>query len=364
MEKRKFIFTHSWNDVSVNIQTKKVANELSKNNQVLFITQSRIGQPSMQINENFKVIEWLNKRPTSFKDLVFIYKLMKKEKPDVAIMHFGGTNNMMIAAWLLGIKKRIGWMHTLTEQTQLDVKSKWKAKWHILKRSIIYKLATDVIVLNEYGRKDAIDNYHIAAKKLFKIYNGIEDPKRRNENDGTHLSIRYLGRLDVSKGVDILLEAFIKIAEQLPNALLELVGKGDLKEALEDKVKMLGLEQRVIFHPPITDYKKVFDFMCGAYCIVVPSRMDNFPTVVLECLATATPVIAAKTGGIPEMIDDEENGLLFERESVADLTAKLLALMSNASKRKSIATAARKKFEEQFEMERHVEQVIQYLKQL
>ncbi len=364
MELQKVFIAHSWNDVSVNIQTKKVAYKLSEQCKVLFITQSRIGQKQMQVNENMQVVEWPNKRPTKLKDFVFMYRLLKKEKPQAVIAHFGGTNNMMLASWFAGIPYRIAWMHTLTEQNKLDVKSKWLAAWNIFKRSFIYKFATQVVVLNEYGKMDAINNYGIAPQKIFVITNGIEDPHQLNHNAGSDMLVRYIGRIDYSKGTDILIKAFEKVLLQYPKATLEMLGKGSLKEEITAEMEKKGLTTHIRFHPLLSSFSEIYHMYCGAYCVVVPSRLDNFPTVVLEAMATQTAIIAADTGGIPEMIDDGYNGLLFEKENADDLAGKLMMLLEDVELRNRLAKAGREKFNEQFVMNKHVDKVIQFLKQL
>src|SRR4051794_14153909 len=98
----KIFIAHSWGDAGVNIQTKAVAKKLSETKKVLFISQSRLRQAELKINDKLNVVEWPNKRPNGLKDLIFICKKIIYERPDVFIVHFGATNISMMAAWLLG----------------------------------------------------------------------------------------------------------------------------------------------------------------------------------------------------------------------------------------------------------------------
>src|SRR5438067_349233 len=111
--KRVFI-AHSWSDVGVNIQTKAVAQKLSENAEVVFISQSRLSKPKLQVSDKLSVVEWPNRRPNTLKDLLFICRQILRRKPEIFIAHFGATNISMIAAWLLRVKYRICWIHTLT----------------------------------------------------------------------------------------------------------------------------------------------------------------------------------------------------------------------------------------------------------
>jgi glycosyltransferase involved in cell wall biosynthesis len=361
----KAVIAHSWNDVSVNIQTKAVAASIAEECKVVFVTQARIMDTPLPTNPNETVVEWPNKRPNSLKDLWFIYRLLKREKPQVAIAHFGATNLMMLGAWLARVPNRIVWMHTLSGQYRLDIRDQKKASLAIRIRSIAYKLATKVVVLNEFGRKDAMENYKVPAKKLFKIYNGIKDLAISNVNDGSDLTIRYAGRINHGKGADLLIEAFASIAKKFPSAKLELVGgiTAEQKQEYLKKVEELSIKEQVIFHESL-QYDQMYQFISKAYCLVVPSRMDNFPTVVLEAMATSTPLIGSKAGGIPEMIADRETGLLFETGDVQGLTDSLDTLLSNVQLRNELGKNGRKRFEAIFLMDIHVKNVKDFLKQL
>lgn len=364
MKRKKVIFTHSWTDVSVNIQTRKVALQLSETYDVIFLTQARIGQSHLHVNDHLQVIEWTNKRPTSYKDFLFAYRLLKKEKPEYVIAHFGGTNVLLIAAWLTGVKHRIAWLHTLTEQTYLDAKTKFRGWLSVFKRKSIYTLATHVVVLNEYGKKNALQEYGIPAKKLVKIYNGINDPGRLNHNISSPKSIRYVGRLDKSKGVDVLIKAFLQLSKKMTDVRLDIVGKGNMRDELEAMVAKEELTERVTICQPITDYSKVFDFICEAWFAVVPSRMDNFPTVVLEYFSTATPVIGSAVGGIPEMLENGNLGLLFKRDDVNALATQMQRLCEDDVLRNELAVKSRKAFEEKYQDNVHVNKVVKFINSL
>lgn len=363
MQLNKVVIAHSWNDVSLNIQTKAVAASLAENCKVFYITSARIMDTPLPSNKNLQVREWPNKRPNKLKDLWFIYRLLRKEKPEVAIVHFGATNILLMGAWLARVPNRIAWMHTLSGQYFLDLKSKRKARLSILIRTFVYKLATKVVVQNDFAKQDAISNYHIPATKLFKIYNGIKDLPFANTNNGNDLCIRYAGRLDHSKGIDLLINAFSQVVKKFPHARIELAGHGAEKEKYIEQVKELQLDKQIHFIGSLP-YEKMYAFMSGSYCLAVPSRLDNMPAVVTEALATGTPVIASKCGGIPEMVTDGETGFLFENGNVHDLTSKLELLFGNIELRNKFAKAARAKFEQEFLVDIHVKNVTDFLKQL
>ncbi len=360
MNIQKIFIAHSWIDVGLNIQTKAVAKRLSQSKEVLFITQARIGQPQTEISDTLKVVEWPDKRPNKLKDLFFLIKKIRKDKPGALIVHFGATNISMLGAWLCGVKYRICWMHTLTGQYFLDTSDE-AAKRAIFYRKIFYRMATHVIVQNEFGRNDAHKVFKINSKKIFKIYNGIVPSNNIVASAGTQKSIRYSGRLDYSKGIDILIKAFSLVYQKDKTVKLEIAGKGGKETELKALVKSLQLEEVVIFHGYFDHYTKALQFIAEAYCLAVPSRLDNFPTVILEALSFGVPVIASAAGGITDMIENERDGYLVEKENIEALAIAIAKLTNDIVRRDLFSVQAKKTFEEKFTMERHVENVEKFL---
>lgn len=361
----KTIFiAHSWTDVSVNIQTKEVAKRLSEKFNVIFFTQARIGQKEIKINNNLTIKEWPHKRPSKLADIFFLLKNIFKYHPQTIIVHFGATNMVMLVAFFLRIKNRVCWLHTLSGQIFLDVKNTKDALTILNKRIRAYKRATNVVVLNSAGYTDAIKNYKIQEKKIKLIYNGIKDPLEKNYIKDNNLVFSYLGRLDHSKGVDILLNAFKMVLQKYPTACLVLAGKGDEEISLKNLSKELNIDYAVKFAGWISDYKQVFEYFKQAYTLIVPSRLDNFPTVVLEAMACKTPVIAAKVGGIPDMIKEAEGGYLFEKENAEELAQKIMLLAGNPTLWQEQCNKARERFLQNFSMQKHITEVEQYITSL
>lgn len=361
MKLRKIFIAHSWTDVGVNIQTKAVAKKLSEANKVLFISQARIGSPEIKENQNLTVVEWPNKRPNTIKDFLFICKKILKERPEVFIAHFGSTHISMIAAWLLRVKHRVCWMHTLTRQYYVDTGNAELAAKMVNTRKRIYKLATHVIVLNDFGAKDAREGFRVPDSKIVKIYNGIFPIDRSGKEAKAEKSVRFIGRLDRSKGVDILLAAFEMLISRGVNIRLDLAGKGSDQQMIEDRIKTNKLEGKVTYHGYFTDYKNSRSFIAEAYCLIVSSRIDNFPTVILEALSAGVPVIASNVAGIPEMIEDDKDGFLVDAENVADLADAIERLTVDPSLRRRMSEAALLNFNKKFSMDQHVSNVEQFI---
>lgn len=159
---------------------------------------------------------------------------------------------------------------------------------------------------------------------------GLDAPARPHAG----LRIGFIGRLDPGKGVETLLAAFR--AYPRPDVELWIAGSGkpDYEAALQaqvqdPRVRFLGRMEPREFYPQMD-------------LVVVPSLLnDNFPGVVFESLAFGKPVIGSRRGGIPEMIRDSVNGLLFEPDRPQELVAALRRLGDDDELRVRMGRAAR-----------------------
>lgn len=152
----------------------------------------------------------------------------------------------------------------------------------------------------------------------------------------THHGIRfgYIGLLDPIKGIEPLIDAFL--AADIPDAELWIAGSG--KQAYEDRLRGQTLDARIHFLGRVSAQ----DFYPQVDVVVVPSLWnDNLPGVVFEALSFSKPVIGSRRGGIPEMIRDGENGLLFEPDAPGELRASLRAVYANSAFRATLAASAR-----------------------
>ena len=151
--------------------------------------------------------------------------------------------------------------------------------------------------------------------------------------------------------MDVLIDAFYKLKQEMPGLQLCIAGGGDMKGELEKQVEKLSLQDSVIFEGSV-DNNKICSFLASLNFLVVPSRMDNLPTVVLEAFSTATPVIASNVGGIPDMVEDNINGLLFENENVDELYIKMKQLATGGELWSKLSRNARAKFVEKYSIEK------------
>jgi glycosyltransferase involved in cell wall biosynthesis len=346
IENKVIYIAHNWSDASVSFQSKALALAFSNKNEVYFLNAKKNGFKHVSINQNLKVLEWPGKRPTGWRDLLFALKLMRKNKPDIIITNFAANDIMLFVSWLFGVKYRLCYFHTLVEQYIADHgRLPLNQKINIFRKSLVFKMATHMLPCSTAAKKDLIHYYKIKESRAIVFPNALPDTETRNKSNSK--KIGFLGRLDPSKGVDILIEAFAKVLKEMPDAILEIGGKGSQENNLMKQVCRLNLANNVIFKG-LVSYTHVREFLSSLHFLVVPSRTDNLPTVALEAFAVATPVIGSNSGGIPDIITNGYNGLLFDAGNAEDLAQKILQLFADKKQRDVMSLNARKTFEEKY----------------
>lgn len=118
----------------------------------------------------------------------------------------------------------------------------------------------------------------------------------------------FLGRLNLVKGPDLAVEALTLIDD----ANLLVVGDGPMEESLKQRAARLGLGERVLFLGQ-RPHQEVPRYLAACDLLVLPSRSEGQPNAVLEALAAERPVVAAAVGGVPEIVAEGRQGMLFPR---------------------------------------------------
>jgi glycosyltransferase involved in cell wall biosynthesis len=138
--------------------------------------------------------------------------------------------------------------------------------------------------------------------------------------------VGIVGRLSEEKRHIDLLNAFEEVLKTFPDASLLIVGDGYLRKNLEKKVTEMHLANNITF----TGFQEnVFTYLKKMDVFVLPSRTEGTPLSILEAMSVGIPVIATNVGGIPEIVIDNETGLLVSPESPLDLANSIKKLLSN-----------------------------------
>jgi D-inositol-3-phosphate glycosyltransferase len=164
------------------------------------------------------------------------------------------------------------------------------------------------------------------------------DARDRLYLKGLRLAL-YVGRLQPHKGPDVAIrtvaEAIVRDPVATRDLQLAIVGGpsgtdvGEIDRLL-DLITALGINDRVMLFPP-QPQERLADFYAAADVVLVPSRSESFGLVALEAQACGTPVIAARVGGLPFVVDDGRTGFLVEGHDPADHAARVLDVLRDSA---------------------------------
>jgi GalNAc-alpha-(1->4)-GalNAc-alpha-(1->3)-diNAcBac-PP-undecaprenol alpha-1,4-N-acetyl-D-galactosaminyltransferase len=252
------------------------------------------------------------------------------DRPDVVISFMNSVNVFnILACWQLDIPTIVS-EHTYPGAT--DANKIWQL---LMKWSYRYADAIAVLTENALPFYPATEGYRtiVIPNPVLAI-----QPAAATARLLTTPSLIAVGRLDPRKGFDLLLRAFDRIHARHPDWQLTILGEGEIRAELEDLRSQLQLTDRV--HLPGA-VQNVPDYLHQAALFVLPSRVEGFPMVLCEAMATGLPVLAADClSGPRDIIEDGVNGVLVATENVEALAAGLDALMSDPAKRQQLAQNA------------------------
>ena len=217
----------------------------------------------------------------------------------------------------------------------------------------------DAIIVNcEAMRKHLTEDCSVPPEHIELCYNGVNIsefyPANTPKPDpvaGAPLVIGAVCVLRIEKNLEILQEAFAKVAPRVPGAKLLLVGSGPEFPKLQANGRRLDIQDDCIFLPAVSD---VVPFLRAIDIFVSCSYSEAFSNSLLEAMACGCCVIGSRVGGTPELIADGERGLLFESGNVEELAAKLTMLIEDVSLRRRLAANAAEFAARDLNMERAI----------
>ncbi len=200
----------------------------------------------------------------------------------------------------------------------------------------------DAAVVNcEAMRRHLVEDYAVPAEDVQLCYNGVDvsefypaEQPRPAAVAGASFVIGTVCVLRVEKALELLVEAFAKVRDKVPGSKLLIVGSGPELPKLQALSEKLAIAQDCVFVPAV---RKVAEYLRGMDIFVSTSYSEAFSNSILEAMACGCCVVASRVGGTPELIADEERGLLFQSGNSDDLAQKLTKLIDDPGLRKRFA---------------------------
>ena len=272
-----------------------------------------------------------SKNPLDLNFIIKIAKFIKKEKVDLVHSHLLDMNiYSALAAKLAGVP------HLATEHGDIHHISKksWKL---IYKMKLLSLLTNKLIAVSKFTADKAEKIAGIKREKIEIIYNGIDIKRFRKHperslmrsNIGISKNVPWIiniGNLYPVKGQIHLIRAFAAITKDFPEAVLSIVGRGDMKETLSKEINRLKIEHKVILHGFRHD---VIELLSSCDLFVMASLSEGLPLALLEAIASEVPVVASDVGGIGEVIIQGWSGNLTPASDEKALSAALSEALSN-----------------------------------
>ncbi len=199
----------------------------------------------------------------------------------------------------------------------------------------------DALVVNcEAMRDHLIRDYSIPRERIELCYNGVDvnefypasEPKP-DPVSNVPLVIGTVCVLRPEKRLEILQQAFARVRATIPGAKLLIVGSGPELETLRANSSQLGIGDACIFAPAVAH---VAPFMRAIDIFVSCSHSEAFSNSILEAMACGCAIIGSRVGGTPELIGDDERGLLFSSGNVEELSERICQLIQNINLRDSL----------------------------
>jgi len=279
-----------------------------------------------------------------------LFFLIRKERIQIVHTHLVHASIVgRIAAKLAGVKsivttRHYGYYH----------KEKSLINW-IERKTAVFN--SNFIAISKAVKEYMNNREKYKPEKITVIYNAVdlslfdsEAPVIISRNKDDFL-IGSVGRLHPSKGYDTLLKSMPQVIKEFPSVKLIIIGDGIQKEYLERLCSDLGISQQVIFLGRKTP-AEVSGFLKNIDLFVLASNWEGFGLALIEAMSAGKPVVAAKVGGIPEIVEDGECGFLVPPGQPRALAEKINYLLQNKKLSVEMGKKGRKRAEVLFSLER------------
>jgi glycosyltransferase involved in cell wall biosynthesis len=328
-----FSFPPKWL-AGTEIATKNLAEHLAqRGHEVCILTSHDEGLPEFDQDGGLAVHRITFPRVKIIGIIVFWIKILliiRNHKPD--LVHAQDLR-MGFPAWLIKITFSVPYII-------------WGRGEDVNNPDLLLRLTTPELLRNASAILALTENMRMKMREkttraVEVIPNGIEITKAGtippdHFSADTGKKIIFVGRLIPVKGIPYLLEAMTKVCKKIPDVRLIIVGEGEEKDRLKALSHQLGIEKSVRFVGTLP-HDEIPSCLQRADVFVLPSRSEGFPNVIAEAMSAGLPVVASRTGGIPDIIVNQENGFLVEAGDTGTMADRIVLLLQDDSLRKTIS---------------------------
>lgn len=326
----------------LNLYQGELVSEIPKDIQLIVIEKGREQMSSNPFIQKIQLglrrlrLEIYDKFPA------LLYALKVKEKYDIEVSP-GYAEFEMVLNSPNKKSKKVGWFHS-------DV-SYDKDKNRVLKRIELMKRFDWMIFGAAQTRQVIEDLYGVSYPKSSVIYNVIKLSEARTKADAFPVNydikpvFSSMGRLHSRKGYDTLARVHKRLLDEGLMHSIAVIGGGNEMQNLQNQTKELGVEKTFLL---LDSQKNPWPYIKASDYFVLPSRSESYPLTIGEVMGLHKPIISTNVGGIPEMIEDNVDGILVNYDEEEIFQAMKLFLTDNqfVEKIKTGTLNADEKFDE------------------
>jgi glycosyltransferase involved in cell wall biosynthesis len=275
--------------------------------------------------------------------------LKRQLRPDITHLHFGASSYMHLQTRA----------DTSTPTlTTLHVVPQGSLRGSSLLASVVHA-SQAVNAVSAVGHRRLSAAFPEAAARMSFVYYGLGPsagsameviPPRFDEP-----ILLCLGRLAPQKGFDLALRAFARVEKVVPKARLMIVGEGVEESALKQLANTLGAAEKVDFTGSVPP-EEVYAVINRATMMLLPSRFEGLPLAALQAARMQRPVIASAVDGLPELVVDQDSGLVLKDGDEQELAGAILSLLQDPQRAIGLGKALARRFEERFGFDQCVSQ--------
>lgn len=298
-----------------------------------------------------------------YKNAALLRRIMGPERPDVIHCHGFAAG---LAGRLAATGLRLPWVYSV-HNFVMDQGNFLRQGLTRLGEGLLSRQGGEIIAMSNALKDALVQIAGIAAERIHVIENGINLPKRGN---GASIRQRYcispdsllvgtVARLIPSKGIEVLLQAAARLPRELKHLRFMILGSGPEEGRLRAQADRLALGNQVLFtgwQRNIADYYEAFDIF------LLPTLSEGMGISILEAMAAGLPVLASRTGGIPEVIRHGQTGWLIPPGDSDQILEGLLYLSQNRLAAAAMGRGAKQEAEARFSAERMVERTAEVLR--
>ncbi|TCN56408.1 glycosyltransferase [Flavobacterium circumlabens] len=350
---KTILIAHNYTESSFAFMSYSLARHLAgQGNKVVFISHKPFfSEPFKETIEKgeLSVYSWpTENRPVKFKDALWFAGLYLRYRPTVVISHFVNVNITTIVSKVLsfGKVKTFPYYHTLSNQIQQDVSSSaLKRNFKKYRKKLLYKWFADHVICPSDLAKEDLERYFDCSKGI-KVVNPMKDRfEIKSALNSAAIVVSYLGRLEPSKGVIDLINAFLQYKNkfQASKIILNIAGSGSQNDQIEE---LIGTNPNINFVGALS-YDKIDAYLNQSHYTVIPSKFDNLPTVGLESMMNQTPLLISTATGLSTELQDGLDCFQFT-PTIAEMVLLFERVENSFENQYEMGINARKTFTEKF----------------